>query len=1827
MSGVVMGLTVRCVMGLMVLCFIGSASAQPLRYDIVDTIHEDFESVPLGSLPTDPGWEIHLNDGDASVAVSDEQVFEGNRSLKVTTGVNGGTFLRVPIERSAYLTWDVAVYAPEETASLYTGLMNHWEGASQTWLHSSVQLGFQDLLRTGQDDMVGSLCMIEGSCTYPIGRWMHIRMELDFVLNTLRIFKDGSMILEDAGQSNNYTHFALGIFYSGAQRVGYFDDVSVISYGSIPDDLTRETQERAQPHALEVTYPLTLDGQPDMEGIKDLFPGSNRGTDRVIVPLDMGDLSPNRDLGVNEYDYFEVIGVPELSFQGILDISTETLTIRVEGPEDALMKAMLPQAYTRGYEYRFLGPEEVYDNFFPTGVSMVEGLVEVFLDRTDMNGLLEVTDIGEPSYASSVAEEGDSIYVRGHVQARVEGEEQIYEFGHWVNAPEGRLGYLDDDWWLSVEDLRSAYLSSYIFTCRFQEGDIRLNNVSYLKGGDVAKNLRYEPYHEAGLNVDVHTFGSNNTTTTIVWYAGIGSSISESGPLHGELYSVSSGVTPLRKLTISLHGDPVDYATYLMAPDEGTNVSVPKVYTTFRDTAYEAWTANPNYCQMYSGYCIWRPIELTMPDTVVPGSPLVFPEGQGVYRIDLATYSTFMYDVSGPGEDWRWSHPIYNGKIHFGTSVNTTVNGTTVQGEDVTRVMSFWSQKMHQNPAFTGIDLYQDAGMLLKEVEFQQTIDTRFDTHAKRNLIITKLRVYTARLHEGKEIEIVDGTGALRGIYQFRPDGTLEMYMRQGEVLNMYVDGERVLADHDVEVDEELTLLMGASFKVLPTRIWKGTDLDFQFQGEPGWNVTARVKDPSGAVVGTSREETDDTGKASFKFPMAMGVPGGDYTVEVGPDPYMISGTVEILSPFNVIPFSLIEPEDFTIGDTIDLELELRTEGWESTVIVPVRFTVGGVEQVFNVTLDSADPTTVVIPWDSQKGSHRFTVQVDHMNLLIETPEGEADNVLSTTKVFYRNPIPYAGEARTVTQGTLVLFNGSATDEDGYIVSYEWDYNADGIYDAGPSPDGTGHYIFPLAGDYDVRLRVTDDDGRTSISVVLITVEEGEAPQAPIVHPGLPYSGYTGEPVSFVGSVTRGDVVLWEWDFTNDGVRDTSSNLTGDLIHIYDEPGEYVARLFGTSSNGLEGSATVDVSISDRIVIDLYADLGANRQVEIDEVVVLTVGVSDDVPVDSIRWDIDGDGEWDTELEDETTVSTSFSAMRTVVVKVNVTYQGNESHEDSISIGVFEPDVVVDDGPVDAPEPMVERALNSFGEVSPSVMAGAGIGAAGAVTASLLSTLTSKTIFAVSKVQDSLMELGEEKLKAAGEGRKKKRKRRGGAVTSLLAFLVSVVVLVFCYAYAEGLFSGSPMGIVRGNLSLSAGNTLGDLATIGIAVVTVMIGFELAEIGLARIQKVPTRFRIWGVGAIALGASAIFFGNPFGFPAKVTLESQRNISPGFYGRVAAGKSLFLLTLVLLFSLLSRVGGTLSVDLGSLPLLGGMMTGSLLSTLGSTVTVSLAGIGGLGSTISLMLFFYIMMPFEPLEGATIFKWNKGVWAGFFALSAGLFFTLPLELDPDLYLLVGLVGAASFAMLAIKEYVEKDLRVFVGDDGVARKMEVVETVVEETKMAAVDWVKKEETVGLDDVTPGSADSGLEGMNVAPVEGAMSMQEMLGSARECLRTGECGTALEWVNYAIESGHSTPDVYTLQATVLVRMGDHASALPAIEYALSQKPGNHLLLKLKSDAQILANDLNGALETVDHLIRTKPDFRPAWKNRDKVLETWTASGFDVSGLEANPPVPRPPGI
>jgi PKD repeat protein len=188
-----------------------------------------------------------------------------------------------------------------------------------------------------------------------------------------------------------------------------------------------------------------------------------------------------------------------------------------------------------------------------------------------------------------------------------------------------------------------------------------------------------------------------------------------------------------------------------------------------------------------------------------------------------------------------------------------------------------------------------------------------------------------------------------------------------------------------------------------------------------------------------------------------------------------------------------------------------------------------------------------------------------------------------------------------------VNFYGSASDPDGTVELYEWDFDGDGTYDWSSPTTGNTSYVYDEAGTFEAVFRATDDDGNSSTAPALLTeVRVGPEGSPTAIASASPDAGVTPLDVSLRGDSSyddNGSIVLYEWDFDGDGTFDESS-ATPNTSHVYELPGSYIAALRVTDDEDLTGTdyVLIEASLSASLTVvddNDTLDLGAGERVEI----------------------------------------------------------------------------------------------------------------------------------------------------------------------------------------------------------------------------------------------------------------------------------------------------------------------------------------------------------------------------------------------------------------------------------------------------------------------------------------------------------------------------------------------------------------------------------------------------------------------------------------------------
>jgi PKD repeat protein len=245
----------------------------------------------------------------------------------------------------------------------------------------------------------------------------------------------------------------------------------------------------------------------------------------------------------------------------------------------------------------------------------------------------------------------------------------------------------------------------------------------------------------------------------------------------------------------------------------------------------------------------------------------------------------------------------------------------------------------------------------------------------------------------------------------------------------------------------------------------------------------------------------------------------------------------------------------------------------------------------------SSDPdgTIADYTWIFGDGSVAHGAQVSHsytgdgmfmVVLTVLDDAGGADSTSVFVQVENRPPIAAAeGPATALTlDGVGFTGNGSA-DPDGRIVEYFWDFG-----------DGRGAkgrevvHSYDASGTYTVHLTVMDDDSRTDVTSLSITV----ANRPPVVSANVTAETYVNGTVRLDGTASYdpdGLVSRWAWEF-----GDGTTGEGREAFHVYVTKGSYAWNLTISDDKGGVAVAKGTVIITERPVITPPKPPGGEEQ-------------------------------------------------------------------------------------------------------------------------------------------------------------------------------------------------------------------------------------------------------------------------------------------------------------------------------------------------------------------------------------------------------------------------------------------------------------------------------------------------------------------------------------------------------------------------------------------------------------------------------------------------------
>jgi len=343
-------------------------------------------------------------------------------------------------------------------------------------------------------------------------------------------------------------------------------------------------------------------------------------------------------------------------------------------------------------------------------------------------------------------------------------------------------------------------------------------------------------------------------------------------------------------------------------------------------------------------------------------------------------------------------------------------------------------------------------------------------------------------------------------------------------------------------------------------------------------------------------------------------------------------------------------------GQTITFDASESADTDGTIVLYEWDLDADGTTDATGLSVTHAFPAAGVHPVSLMVTDNDGAVDVSTQGIPVDTGGTGGDNQVPEADF---TVTPADGEEVNLNEVVTFKAEGSS-DPDGSIISYEWDFDRDGEYDA------TGlevTHVFHTGGAHVVTLRVADDDGAFGFKTRVVSVEFVR-PRAEFTFE--PTEPKVNEPVTFDGSPSAdpdGQIDFYEWDFDDDGRIDATGQT---VVYGFTRGGSLDVMLKVTDNDGVIDTITktIRVAVNNLPVASFSYEVEEDGQPEVGKKITFSnESVDSDGTIESYSWEF-GDGN-SSKAESP---NHSFDEPGTYAVSLQVT--DNEGGEGEVTVDI-----------------------------------------------------------------------------------------------------------------------------------------------------------------------------------------------------------------------------------------------------------------------------------------------------------------------------------------------------------------------------------------------------------------------------------------------------------------------------------------------------------------------------------------------------------------------------
>lgn len=338
--------------------------------------------------------------------------------------------------------------------------------------------------------------------------------------------------------------------------------------------------------------------------------------------------------------------------------------------------------------------------------------------------------------------------------------------------------------------------------------------------------------------------------------------------------------------------------------------------------------------------------------------------------------------------------------------------------------------------------------------------------------------------------------------------------------------------------------------------------------------------------------------------------------------------------------------------------------------------------------------------WSSSATTtHEYDAADDYtVALEVKNSEGEIDRTYMAVSVKDSSFNGYIQVDQTTgTTNTQFTFEAIITKESSISADdfeIRWDFDGDDTWDTNYSTALVTTHAYGDTGDFTPHLEIQyaggdtvevwgwrDGSGDDKINTIVVT--SSEYPQGSV--DVYPTSGTTNTEFSFDGSNSFDSQdyhdLEFRYDFEGDGIFDTEWSSDSTASHSYDTSGDWEPIMQVRDSDGNTDEVYVAITVSDSDTDPTAAFTITNDRSSTDKTVgttstTFTFNASSSTDLEDsssnlqVRWDFNGDGDWDTTFSTTKTVTNRYleTGDFTVTVEVLDTAGNYDTDTDTVSI-------------------------------------------------------------------------------------------------------------------------------------------------------------------------------------------------------------------------------------------------------------------------------------------------------------------------------------------------------------------------------------------------------------------------------------------------------------------------------------------------------------------------------------------------------------------------------